>query len=152
MLSNMNWSILIFLMRKHLMTHNWKQKCLRDPDSYWEWHTSGGFPQHRCLVLQKDLELIRQIRAMEKDDSVEQFTPYMTKKQKKQLNKVYFYNTRFKGIPKGGWATLFHLFIFFSFCFLFCVFCLSFWGFWCLPSYAYFSSFLNKFFKLGGIG
>jgi len=39
---------------------------------------------------------------MEKDDSVEQFTPYMTKKQKKQLNKVYFYNTRFKGIPKGG--------------------------------------------------
>jgi hypothetical protein len=30
------------------------------------------------------------------------FTPYLTKKQKKQLNNFNFCNTRFNGEPKGG--------------------------------------------------
>ena len=54
-------------------------------------------PHHRFLMLQKDLVLLRQIKAMEKDVSEEQFTPYLTKKQKKQLDKENSYNTRFKG-------------------------------------------------------
>jgi hypothetical protein len=52
--------------------------------------------------MQKDIELLRQIRAKEKDASEEPFTPYLTKKQKKRANKANFYNTRSTGEAKGG--------------------------------------------------
>jgi len=57
----------------------------------------------RCPVMQKDLELIKHVLTAEKDGNEAPFTPYLTKNQRKKLNRAT-YQTRFKGelsdIPK----------------------------------------------------
>jgi len=49
-------------------------------------------------VLQKDLDLLRYVLMKETDDPNVPFTPYLTKKQRKELNKES-YGTRSKGAP-----------------------------------------------------
>lgn len=53
------------------------------------------------LQLQKELDLVRECLIKGEDVEVP-FTPYLTKKQRKQLSKLNSYNTRSKGAPKGG--------------------------------------------------
>jgi len=48
-----------------------------------------------CPVLQKDFNLIRHILVKETDNSNAPFTTYLTKKQKKEINRTY--KTRSKG-------------------------------------------------------
>jgi len=91
---------------------------------------------HRCPVVTRDLEIIQQalsvtnvsnekeLNLIQGKDADVPFASYLTKKQKKQLNKFNSYNTRSKDGPKGGWASpfyswsfFFYLFLFFSFSF-----------------------------------
>jgi len=54
-----------------------------------------------CHILQKELNLFNEYLIRGKDDDIF-FTPYLVKKQKKQLSKLNSYNTRSKGESKGG--------------------------------------------------
>lgn len=56
---------------------------------------------HCCLQLPKELDLVREYLLQGKDVDVP-FTPYPTKKQKKQISKLNSYNTRSKNEPKDG--------------------------------------------------
>lgn len=52
-----------------------------------------------CPVLQKDLDLLRYVLLKETDDPNAPFTPYLTKKQRKELNKEA-YRKRSKGTTR----------------------------------------------------
>jgi len=56
---------------------------------------------HCCLVMQKDLELLRHVMTLENNELAEPFTLYLTNKKNKQLNKINSYNTLSKVEPKG---------------------------------------------------
>jgi len=70
---------------------------------------------HCNLSLHKELDLISECLIQGEDIDVP-FTLYQTKKQKRQLNKLNFYNTR----SKGGLATPFLFFFLFFFSFFLC--------------------------------
>jgi len=109
---------------------------------------------HRCPIVTRDLELLQQALAAtniskEKEPILIQgkdvdatFTPYLTKRQRKQLNKLNSYNTRFKMNLRVVEKHFFFLgtFLFSISCFFFfvpCILSFLFWGVWFWPSLLY---------------
>jgi hypothetical protein len=56
---------------------------------------------HIDTQLQKEIDLVSEYLIQGKDADVP-FTPYLVKKQKKNISKLNSYNTRSKCEPKGG--------------------------------------------------